>query len=317
MPSLASRTKKDGTPNWPFGHRARKSRDREHRQAVKRTTRRTVMSVPVLSEAEVLEAQGLSPGRPRENRSDLAQSDFGKAPCQTRIKVASTAASNAAHPVTVQSPNGNETNTDMVYPHIEIDLGRIFLDFIKENKDLIKGYNSRLPYTELDLSKEFLGFISKNQDLVKSYMSRLADQVPINTLPLSSNAVSTSPQPSTDSDRTFSDSASSSDEADIDDDLPQPTMALDPATRSQHIAAAMKETDYSKPELLASYGRREIPIGGRWAQRVNLLGSNKCDRCRRLPASPCVQFAKEDMFQNGLSCVGCRTSKVKCSLNSA
>ena len=262
MPSLLSRTKKDGTPNWPLEQRGRKTRDREHRQAIKSTTRSTRMSAPVLSEAEVLEAQGLSPTQPREPRSDLAQSDFEKAPCQTRNKVASTAASNAADPVAVQSLNENEINTDMKYPHIEIELGRIFLDFIKENEDLIKSYNSRLSYTELDLSKEFLGFTSKNQDLVKVYISRLADQVPTNTPPLSSNAVSTLPRPFSNSDRTFSDSTTLSDEADIDDDLPQPTTNLNPATCSQHNAAAMKSTGFSKSELLTTYDKGEIPIGG-------------------------------------------------------
>ncbi|CAF9915286.1 MAG: hypothetical protein HETSPECPRED_002350 [Heterodermia speciosa] len=274
MPSVLSRAKKNGTLNWHFGRYGHRNRDRKHRRAIKTTARSTVIPVPVLFEAEIPEAQGLSPALPKEHSFDLAQSDFGNAPHQARSKVTSTAASTVTLHTAVQPSNEKQTNADDVQPHNEIKLGRIFLGFVRKNKDLVKAYNSRLPYVELDLSQKFLRFTSENQDLIQACISRVPDQAPTNTLRFPSNAVPTSPRPSSDSYQTCPVSATSSDEADnaADNaaDPPQPTISLNALTRSQymkHIAAAMKATGYSKEELFASYGRGEVPIGGQWAQR--------------------------------------------------
>ena len=256
-------------------------------------------------------AQGLSPALPKEHSFDLAQSDFGNAPHQARSKVTSAAASAVTLHTAVQSSNENQTNVDDVQPYNETELGRIFLDFVRKNKDLVKAYNSRLPYVELDLSQKFLRFTSENQDLIQACISQVPDQVPTNTLQFPSNAVSTSPRPSSDSHQTYPASATSSDEADNAADPPQPTMSSNVLTRSQrmkHIAAAMKATGYSKEELFARYGRGDFSIGGQWAQRVDLLGSKRCGACRWLAKSPCVRIGKEDTvwhgnFWNKLVCV--------------
>ena len=318
MSSTPSRTKKNGTPNWPAGHHGRHSRDRGLRKATKSIPRRTVKPAPILSEAELLEAQGLSPALSRENRSSLAQSDSGNSRHQIRSKVPSTGASGASLSAVVQRSDANKPNADDVYPHIEIDLGRAFLDFVRENHDLIKAYNSRLPYIELDLSQRFLRFTSENHGLVQAFISRTTRQGPAKPPAVSSKgiAVLISPRPPLGSVRTIPNSTASSDETDNNNDAsppPQPVVDLKKTHSSQHIAAAMKTTGLNKLDLLNSYGRGEVAIGGQWAQQVNRVGAKKCHRCRELAKSPCTQVARGDAYYHGIACVRCRTMKMKCS----
>ena len=219
-------------------------------------------------------------------------------------------------PVAVQPPNENDTGVNDINPHIEIDLGRTFLDFIRENQDLVKAYTSRRPNVELDLAQKFLRFTSENQNVVQAFIS-FTNRVPRNTPPPPSHAVAKSPRKPSDSNRTISDWVTSLDDSENDADHLQLAIDLNSKTRSQHIAAAMKATGYTNSELLASYSRGEVQIGGQWAHRVKLSGLQRCDRCRRLEHRSCVQFRKEDTYFHGLACVGCRSSKVGCSLTRA
>ena len=107
---------------------------------------------------------------------------------------------------------------------MKIESKRIFLDFIKKNKDFIENYNFRFSYSKSNLNKNFFDFISKNQNLVKIYMFRFANQVSTNFSSLSFNVVSTLSRLFFNTDRTFSNSTTSFDEADIDDDFSQSTM---------------------------------------------------------------------------------------------
>lgn len=188
-----------------------------------------------------------------------------------------TAVSEDRKPAIKDNPVANNTSTS----NVDTKLFGAFLDFIKNNKNLVQDYISQLPYRD-----------ATNPSLEPSK----DDSVPSLTVQANIVGFQALPSPSSES---------------SESDWQGPAQPVSATTKaSNHVRAAARKAGLTGTELLDRYGNGEIDIAGQRARSEVLSGEERCGRCV-MQDERCVRVVKDEYFK-GDACIGCRRRKHRC-----